>query len=222
MFKRYQKTILLLLFFTALSLFMTLFRVYWTDELTYIFLAWNLFLAWVPFVTSLFIDSIHRRVKKINLVIIALSLIWLLFYPNAPYIVTDLLHLKVRNAIPLWFDLMLILSYAWAGLLIGFVSLYLLQNIVKTHLGKVAGWLFVLISIGLGSIGVFLGRFLRWNSWDFFYNPRQITSSVVTRITNPLSHKSTLLFTLVFSTFSFFSYLALYFFNNLHSEWEAK
>ena len=97
---------------------------------------------------------------------------WLAFFPNAPYILTDFLHLgSMGDIVPGWYDVLLLYWFAWTGLILGIVSLYLMQEIVTRGLGTAAGWVFVVVAAGLGSFGIYLGRFLRWNSWDLVRRP---------------------------------------------------
>lgn len=218
--KKYFHTLMLLIGFSIAGIAMVAFRVHRTGYYTFYFLIWNLFLAWIPLILAIFIETLFRKKRKINIVMIVLGFIWLLFYPNAPYILTDLIHLQTSSLMPIWFDAMLILSFAWIGLFAGFVSLYVLQNVIKKAFGSFTSWLFVLVTVELGSFGVFLGRFLRWNSWDFFTNTEDVTYDVLSRVLNPLANKWSFLFTLMFSAFSFFTYLLLYTFSKLHEEWE--
>jgi len=104
-------------------------RVFLCGELTFFFLNWNLFLAFIPWVLTTAL-IIHPRLQARKAVVGAAALLWLLFFPNAPYILTDLFHLRHREGIPVWFDLMMILSFAWTGLLFGFLSLWNIERIL--------------------------------------------------------------------------------------------
>jgi uncharacterized membrane protein len=101
------------------------------------------------------------------------GLLWLLFFPNAPYIVTDLIHLKKygMDGIPKWFDAILVMAFAWTGLGLGFLSLYLVQQVVRRHIGWRMGWIVVVIAQALAAVGVLLGREMRLNSWDVLTRP---------------------------------------------------
>lgn len=134
------------------------------------FLAWNLFLAWVPLVVALLAYDRYRRGTPLLRLVPALGL-WLLFLPNAPYIVTDFVHLSATSRAPLWFDGIELSAFSWTGLLLGFVSLYLVHAVVRHRFGAAAGWLGVLPVLALVSAGVYLGRVKRWNSWDLLTQP---------------------------------------------------
>src|ERR671936_2771776 len=147
------------------------FRVAYTRTLDNAGLVWNLLLAWIPLGLALLLYD--RRVRRAGIATLTgIGLLWLLFFPNAPYIVTDFEHLAGNTGEKkFWFDGVLIGTAATTGLLLGFVSLYLLQAIVRRRVGARCGWLFVFAALGLGSFGIYLGRVLRWNSWDIFVRP---------------------------------------------------
>lgn len=126
---------------------------------------------------------------------------WLLFFPNAPYIVTDFLHLKPRGPVPLWYDCVLLFSFAWNGALFGFYSLRIMHAMVERLTGPVRGWLFVFFVCVLAGLGVYLGRFERWNSWDIVHRPAPLIQSTVTKVIALDDHPRTAGIVLVFSAF---------------------
>ncbi len=151
---------------------------------TFLFLIWNLFLAWIPYWIGLALEPASKKFNS-KLLSIFLVLSWLFFFPNAPYILTDLLHLRVRHPIPHWYDLMLIASFAWTGLLLGYLSLYEVQLFVKKRMGNRVSWLFSICAIFLCGLGIYLGRYLRWNTWDILRNPFQIIADAFQSMSNP-------------------------------------
>ena len=154
---------------------------------TYLFLIWNLFLAWVPYVLSLFLPHIKNK----WLVMPTLAL-WLVFIPNAPYIVTDLLHVGYHPPVPVWYDTMLLFSFAWTGLLLGFLSLIDVQRFLKKTIGKTkAEWLIWPV-IGLCAYGVYMGRYQRWNTWDILKSPFQVFEETVAVLLHPMAYLGTL------------------------------
>lgn len=102
----------LLILMTLFCLSLSIFRYYISDTKVFFFLNWNLFLAWIPLLLSSIILAFNIK-GKLSLAFIII--VWILFFPNSPYILTDLFHLKTRNTIPIWYDLIVILSYAWNG-----------------------------------------------------------------------------------------------------------
>lgn len=139
-------------------------------NLYFLFMAWNLVLAWVPYLAALGFSWLSRGGKSV----LRLSLVfvlWLAFFPNAPYIVTDLVHLRERPPVPFWLDLVLLFSSAFTGLMLGLVSLFEVQTGLKRWFSARTVWLISLPIIALCAFGVWLGRFQRWNSWDIVTNP---------------------------------------------------
>lgn len=176
--------------FSLFCFSISIFRFLYTDTKVFLFLNWNLFLAFVPWgIASLMV--LNKRLKQSKTMLVLLIAIWLLFFPNAPYILTDLFHLRLSSSMPIWFDLILILSFAWTGLIFGFLSLWDMENILLKYLKKcwVTG-----ISVSLlfvGSFGIYIGRFLRWNSWDILTSPFQLIYDIGERFVNPFNHPRT-------------------------------
>jgi uncharacterized membrane protein len=176
---------------SAASLAMLLARFVYSGVLSYAFLVWNLFLAWVPLIFSLLADVCFEKRTGNGVLAILCGIVWLVFFPNAPYIVTDFLHLGATGQVPQWFDLILILSFALTGLFLGFTSLYVMQNLVTKVFGKRVGWVFVVFVLGLCGFGIYLGRFLGWNSWDVLVDPKTLAGDVVDRLAHPFLHRRT-------------------------------
>ena len=145
-------------------------RYVYSGEPLFNWLIWNLFLAWIPFGLSIVIYDRHRAgVRPLSL--LPLGALWLLFLPNAPYILTDFKHLAESPVVPIWADVVVIAAPAWTGMLLGFLSVYLVQSVVRSLAGPRVAWATVLAVLGLASFGIYLGRVLRWNSWDVFTQP---------------------------------------------------
>jgi uncharacterized membrane protein len=148
------------------------------------FLVWNLILAWIPLLLALGLYDAYRRGRSLLWLSPALAL-WLLFLPNAPYIVTDFVHLSARSPAPLWFDGIELSAFAWTGMLLGFVSLYLVHAVLRGRFGVAPAWLAVLAVLALSSVGVYLGRVKRWNSWDLLTQPEQKLAELHARVADP-------------------------------------
>jgi uncharacterized membrane protein len=173
------------------------------------FLLWNLFLAWIPLLITLGVYDLYRRGVRLALLAPAVAL-WLLFLPNAPYIVTDFVHLEAGGPAPLWFDGLVLSAFAWTGMVLGFVSLYLMHAVVRHRLGARAGWAGVTGALALASVGVFLGRFLQWNSWDLVMRPGQRIAEIAPKLdqTMALAHAAGV--TLLLTALLLPTYLAFY------------
>ncbi len=159
-----------------------------TDTRVFLFLNWNLFLAFIPWMISSVILIRGLNHKTILAILIAS---WLLFFPNSPYILTDLFHLRARNSAPIWFDLVVILSFAWMGLVYGFVSLMDIEKLLKKHISNRLINAMTILFLFLASFGIYLGRYLRWNSWDILNNPFGLFNDIFDRVINPFEHPAT-------------------------------
>lgn len=178
-----------------------------TSSFYYRFLTTNLFLAGVPLFlsTALRIASHLRSHWTIKAVLFGL---WLLFLPNAPYILTDILHLTRASQAPAWYDLALLLSCAGTGLLMGYLSLIDVQTIVTRTFGLTCGWIFALVSLVLSGFAIYLGRFLRWNSWDVLTTPTRVFE-IISASLRPWDHARPLAVTLVFGVILTLGYISL-------------
>ena len=201
---------LALTFASAVGVALVVARMVWTENLRYTFLVWNLFLAWMPLLFALLVCELQRHGHTRTWSFAGLGAAWLLFFPNAPYIFTDLIHLTARFRPHFWVDLTLILICALTGLVLGFVSLYLMQSVVARMFGRIASWLFIAVVTGLSSFGVYLGRFVRVNSWDVVARPGKLYHGINAWVSDPFAHSTSFAFPLLFATFLFIAYVMLY------------
>ena len=176
----------MLLLCSLFSLAMILFRVLYTGHLLFAFLVWNLFLAFVPYAISRRMTM--QPIKKGWKFLLA-GLVWLLFVPNSFYILTDLFHLDMNESVPLWYDLALLLSFAWSGLLFGIVSVRQMEKLIETNFNRKLGLLFIMPVMALNGFGVFVGRYLRFNSWDVITNPLQLIHDIVYLFIHPIRNR---------------------------------
>ncbi len=194
---------------------MIVLRLVLTGSLRYAFLLWNLFLAWVPYLLALLILRITvpgTGRPRLRAGAVLLGLLWLLFYPNAPYILTDFIHVieeaaNLTSAL-LWYDIILHAAFAFIGHLIGLISLaILLQTMEQLH-RRWSAWLVVVLACGLGGYGIYLGRFQRLNSWDILFLPAATLRIGLLSLFNPKA----LLFSLCFAFYIFLTFLIVHFF----------
>lgn len=185
--RSFKKLHLLLMLFSCYCLTLVLFRGWFTASYFYLFLIWNLILAYIPFCITITI----KRVKPKNISFVLFFILWLLFLPNAPYIITDIFHLKKQTNIPIWFDLLLILSFALNGLLLFFLTVYDMHKHLLTRISHKSTSFITLVTLLLSGFGIYLGRFLRWNSWDIISNPKLLLLDITDRFIDPLSHPTT-------------------------------
>ncbi len=148
-------------------------RMWHTGSLAFRFMGWNLFLAGLPLLFACLAERARRGITAL-----VWGGLWLLFLPNAPYIITDFVHLKPNAGVPFWYDMLLLFTGALVGLLLGLVSLAVIHGRVARQFGEHAGWALVLPACGLAGLGVAIGRYLNWNSWDVFVNPLALARDV--------------------------------------------
>jgi len=147
----------------------------------------------------------------------AVGLLWLLFLPNAPYLVTDLKYVGRGEGVPVMYDVLLLSAAAWTGLLLGLTSLFLVHAIVRRLIGALRAWVFVLGVLALSSFGIYLGRVQRWNSWDVFVRPESLFGDIARGVFHPLSHPRPIAVTILFTSFLLATYLVFYSFARLGS-----
>lgn len=176
------------------SMVMIIGRVIAVENLGGVFLIWNLFLAWIPLGLAYLVEDMwHQRMIGKWGIIAGVS-VWLLFFPNAPYLITDLMHLKAAPDNLIWYDALMDFSFALAGLLTGFYSLLKVHHLVEKIWNSSLAWIVVSGSLVLSSYGVYLGRFGRWNSWDIVTNPFSLVRYSVSNLHDPLAIKLTIVF----------------------------
>lgn len=187
-------------------------------EFKFSFLPGNLLLAWIPLLAALPVYALRKRNSHRWGLLAGCALVWFFFYPNAPYLITDLVHLKTREPVPRWFDLILMMSFAWNGLSLGYLSLYLMQEVIRNWLGPVLAWQFAIVMLALGSFGVFVGRFWRWNSWEIL-NPLGLAGKAMDKMQG-MSGQEMAAFCIMFFAFSVLIYVTLYALTHLHG-WKS-
>jgi uncharacterized membrane protein len=181
-----------------------------TGANSHAFLVWNLFLAWVPLLFALALEWGRRR-RLGTLALLALGAGWLLFLPNAPYIATDIVHLRdPDDHVSLWLQLTTILVAAACGALAGFLSLVLVQRAVRRRVGPPLAWALVVATLALSSFGIYLGRIVRLNSWDVVTRPGVLANTVADRLADPLSYPRMVAGTLAVTVVLLVSYAVFY------------
>ena len=181
--------------FTGLSLLLLMLRLKITHSYFLLFLVWNLFLAAIPFLITFHLSS-RKKVHKYRLLL--WFGLWLLFLPNAPYIVTDFIHLQHLQANIFWLDAFLIGTYAFSGLLFYFISVKDMEELLHRHFQHKKVKLLLWTIPFLVGFGIYLGRFLRWNSWDIVQRPQILIKDIWEIIAFPMQHKGAWMVTLLF------------------------
>ena len=185
---------LFVLVLTILVLFnfsLTALRVYYSQELYFLFLVWNLFLALLPWVGAKVAQHLHQKEWSRGMVFLCLGLT-IVFLPNAPYLLTDLYHLRWTHSYNLmWLDILMLVAYAATGLVGFYATLFVLEQLLEAYWGKIWTAVFLVFLFFLNGFGVYLGRFLRFNSWNILTEPWILFEAIVERFLNPVAHPRT-------------------------------
>lgn len=179
----------------AFCLLLVVVRMCYTGSFMYGFYIWNTVLALVPLFFSRRLAA-HPRSGWYSALHFAC---WLAFFPNAPYLVTDVFHFARESAVPKWFDLILVISAAWNGLLLGILSLMEVERFLLFRFSKKK---VIVIQAGimvLCGYGVYIGRFLRFNSWDVVADPLSLFSTMSPHWLQPAGHLTVWGFTFLFA-----------------------
>lgn len=216
---RHSITVFFLLNIACLvCIFLVAARVAYTDSRRHTGLIWNLFLAWIPFILAYVAHAISWKRIWLYLAIPVIAFLWLIFFPNAPYMLTDLQDLARAGGVgaPLWYDVLIVVWCSWTGTLLGVISLYLMQDIIMRTFGRWTGWIFVLVISGLSSFGIYIGRFVRLNSWDILQNPAETAIEILGLVVDPSMRLAA--FTILYTFFFLFLFVLLYSFSHMLQE----
>jgi len=223
--KQYNKNLynltIKLMVITIIASFFVLCRVIYQDSIRYVFLIWNIFLIWLPFYFSLIYTNYSFKAKYSPYII---GILWLIFYPNGPYIITDFIHLSSYNfygnkvfgfpfnsSLSIWYDFFLISIFVIIGLVLSFISLSIMHKDIEKKYNYLLGWIFIIIICIVSSFAIYLGRFTRVNSWEFVTNPLYLFNIIISSF-----NLQVLFFTILFSILIFIFYLTFFLMNKYH------
>jgi uncharacterized membrane protein len=191
-----------------------------TESNGYLFLSWNLFLSWLPLLSAwLLTRSLINKPWTARLPLL-FTFFWLAFLPNSFYLISDFVHLEPSKAISLMYDVILLFSFAFSGLVLGWTSVFFVHRQLIRHLPARFVWLSLGFVFLMSSFAVYLGRFLGWNSWDIIFNPADILFDVSDRVLNPALYLNTFLTTTLFFVFISASYATMYWLVRLLSQYK--
>ena len=183
-------------------------RIAYTGMFTYVFLIWNIFLGALPYFITRTIAK-HTRLISSRLSFLLVFLLWLFWVPNSFYIITDLFHLGSTPAMPRWYDLALILSCAWNGLLLGVLSVRQMEKIWEERVPRINGWCFIMPVMFLNAWGVYIGRYLRFNTWDIVSSPFALMADIFDMLVHPMQNKYAWGMVLCFTGLMWVMYISL-------------
>jgi uncharacterized membrane protein len=166
----------------------------WRDRsLADIYLTWNLFLAWLPLLFALRLMSVLRRKLWSSWEALATGFLWLVFLPNSFYIISDLIHLQQVSRADILYDTVMFTSFAFTGIVLGFSSLYLVHLQLRRRFSNLGAGFWVGITLLMCSVAIYMGRDLRWNTWDILVNPGGLLFDVSDRVQHPAAYPQMLL-----------------------------
>jgi len=206
-------TMMLLTVFSLFCVSLLAIRIPINGKIGMHFMIWNLFLAWIPYLISLTLERTERkgRIGFLSLMVLGS---WLLFFPNGPYMITDFQYTGNYDHPLLWLNIVTLISFAWTGLLLGYLSLREVQVFLERHLSRFWTWSIITLSMVAASYGIFLGRYQRWDSWNILTQPINLLTDIIHTITTPRAVGMTL----TLSVFLMLGYLSLNLLSNQKSE----
>jgi len=193
------------------SVLLALIRVIHTGHVDYIFLVWNLLLGGIPCFISQWLTQRTGWIRRPFAFSMGL-LVWLLFIPNSFYMLTDLFHLIGESndqIVPFWYDLILIFSFAWNGLILGILSIRQMEKLLKNYFPRMGELVFLYPVMWMNALGVYIGRYLRYNSWDVLTNPIQLAQDIFRLLFHPFIYQRAWGMIFCFSTLMTLMYLTL-------------
>ena len=197
-----------LLVLSAWCVAMLVARIWYSGGTGNAFLLWNLFLAVVPLAAAIWFEALDQRAGLRLLKGIALA-VWFAFLPNAPYLATDLVHLGPLPPVPPWFDVALFGSFAATGVLLGYAAVAGVQSVLTERFGRLVGSAVAYGSLAMCGVGIYLGRFLRWNSWDLVTSPYTLANQLARELTHLRLHDATWQVSAVYGVGLILGYLTL-------------
>lgn len=205
-----NEVLLPLLLSSFVSVGLLTLRIVVTDSMRLSFLIWNLLLAWMPLVFATWLYERLRTKRTPNWQDGILGLLWLGFLPNSFYLISDLIHLQSSGEVGLLYDTAMIMSFVINGLLLGYISLFVVHKLMKRYISDAWSHFVVQLILVLCAFAIYLGRYLRWNTWDVVVNPAGLVFDVSDRIIRPATHMHTFVITAVFYAVLGSTYAVLY------------
>lgn len=205
-----SEVLLPLLLSSALSVALLVIRMLVTGSTRLSFLVWNLFLAWLPLLFAVWLYNRLRKKRPPVWQDGVFALLWLGFLPNSFYLISDLIHLQSSGEVGLLYDTAMLTSFVINGLLLGYISLFIVHRLLKRFVSNNVAFVTAQFVLLLCAFAIYLGRYLRWNTWDILINPAGLVFDVSDRIINPATHMHTFVITAVFYAVLGSTYAVIY------------
>ncbi|HMS23307.1 MAG TPA: DUF1361 domain-containing protein [Candidatus Saccharibacteria bacterium] len=193
-----SQVLLTLLASSAISMLLLGIRIMVTGKYNFWFLSWNLVLAWVPLIFALALRIRLFKHPFLSWQSLGLLIVWLGFLPNSFYLMSDLIHLQSSGDTIILFDIAMVMSFIINGLILGYMSIYIVHSLLRPRMTSRQSWLAVQLIFLASSFAIYLGRYLRWNTWDILFNPFGLIFDISERIINPVLHIQTYIVTFTF------------------------
>ncbi len=191
-----------------LAIVLNIVRIFLFKNTSFLYIFWNIFLAFIPFLISSVLLLYTNKGNIIKPFFIIGFILWLLFLPNAPYVITDFIHLGRIHSVPVMFDIFVLFSSAWVSLLLFLYSLGHMEKMLLLKFSKKSTDIIVAFVILFTSFGIYLGRYLRFNSWDLFVSHNFLFSSIWKVFTQANSYENVYAYTILFFAFIYVSFIS--------------
>lgn len=187
-----------LCFSSGVSFMLFMIRALSLKSTNYWYLNWNLLLAWIPLLFAVLVVKHLRTGPWISWRGILLTALWLAFLPNSFYIATDFIHLQRNSVDSLLLDIVMLLAFTFNGFILGYLSIYTIHKLLLKRVKTMTAHTIIALVFLACSFAIYLGRYLRWNTWDIVINPAGLLFDVSDRFINPAAHVQTFLTTALF------------------------
>lgn len=184
----FNRIFALLLLTNTASVVLFLFRLLEGDTFRYWFMLWNLALAWIAPFVALWLAERLKRFSWKHWSSICITLVWLLFLPNSFYMVSDLIHVRQTGEVSIIFDAVLFSSFIFNGFIAGYIGVYLVHRELNRRLSAVKAYAVIAGVFLLCSYAIYLGRILRWNTWDALFQPAALLFDISDTLLRPVEH----------------------------------
>lgn len=175
------------------------------------YITWNLVLAWIPLLLALWLESILRARLWSGWLPMLVTLLWLVFLPNSFYVLSDFIHLTEYPRADIVFDVVMFSSFALNGLTLGYLSLFIVHGELRKRLQARVSGLLVAAVLLISSFAIYIGRDLRWNTWDIITSPASLLFDVSDRLINAGAHPQLFSTTLSFFLFLGSTYVVIFY-----------
>jgi uncharacterized membrane protein len=198
---------------SAAAILLLGFRIVLSGTVRYWFVPENLALAWIALFLAWLLSKELKNRRWLSWQNLGLTVLWLLFLPNTWYVLTDYIHIFPNGEVSQLFDIVLMSLLVFTGFILGFTSLFLVHRELLHRIGGLKSYLLVEVAIFTSSFAIYLGRDLRWNSWDVIKNPGGVLVNVSDRIVDPFGSQRALNVTILFFLFISVIYLSFWIFS---------